>query len=135
MPYLPRRPRPWSHVRIVCFTCAHGEPRVAPGAIFAHVHCTRGLPNGGRKGLCGAYEREPGSDDEPFWMAPPPERELSIDDLDNDPGLPREEPKKRIPRPIDENLGARLARYAREDAAAAAAAKRPGRWRIVGVAT
>jgi hypothetical protein len=118
---------------VICLTCRHLVLRFFRVAAWIDYYpeCALRLPHGGRAITCGSYEREPGSDDEPIRMARNPTPDGGPwHSVPMVPRVPAPEGSARYPLRGRGNAAARW--IAERDGKQAA---RPGRWRIVGVAT
>lgn len=117
---------------VICLTCRHLVLRFFRVAIQIDYYpeCAMGLPEGGRAITCAAYEREPGSDDEPIQMARNPTPSVA-------PRHPIVSPRPAAPEgsehyPFRGSAVGAIRRYAETEASPVVG---PGRWRVVGVAT
>ena len=110
---------------VICLTCRQLVLRFfrVAGWIDYYPDCALRLPQGGRAITCPSYEREPGSDDEPIRMAqnPTPCAAPRSAAQAQPPGLSPTSDSLQV----RTNLAAKIAK----------AARRPGRWPVVGVAT
>jgi len=119
---------------VICHTCRHLVLRFFRVANWPdwYPECGLRLPHGGRAVTCAAYEREPSSDDGPIKMARNPTPSSALRHfVPVVPQLPAPEGSERMP--LRGRGNAAMAWLKERDSASAP--RRPGRWRVIGVAT